>query len=95
MDHTAITHLSLCAGYGGIDLGLRRCIPSLRTIAYSEIEAFACEVLLARMEGGQIDAAPIWPDVRSFPWEQFRERVDILSGGYPCQPFSAAGKRLG
>ena len=95
MDHPAITHVSLCAGYGGIDLGLRRCIPSLRTIAYSEIEAFACEVLLARMEGGQIDAAPIWPDVRSFPWEQFRDRVDILSGGYPCQPFSAAGKRLG
>jgi DNA (cytosine-5)-methyltransferase 1 len=95
MDHPAITHLSLCAGYGGIDLGLRRCIPSLRTIAYSEIEAFACEVLLARMEGGSLDAAPIWPDVRSFPWEQFRDRVDILSGGYPCQPFSAAGKRLG
>jgi len=95
MDHTAITHLSLCAGYGGIDLGLRSCIPNLRTIAYSEVEAFAIELLLARMEGGQIDAAPIWPDVRSFPWEQFRERVDILSGGYPCQPFSAAGKRLG
>ena len=95
MDHPQVTHLSLCAGYGGIDLGLRRCIPSLRTIAYSEIEAFACEVLLARMEGGQIDAAPIWPDVKSFPWSDLRDRVDILSGGYPCQPFSSAGKRLG
>lgn len=95
MDHPQITHVSLCAGYGGIDLGLHRCIPNLRTIAYSEIEAFACELLLARMEGGQIDAAPIWPDLKSFPWAELRDRVDILSGGYPCQPFSSAGKRLG
>ena len=95
MDHPQITHVSLCAGYGGIDLGLHRCIPNLRTIAYSEIEAFACELLLARMESGSLDAAPIWPDLKSFPWEKLRDRVDILSGGYPCQPFSSAGKRLG
>ncbi len=94
MDTTEITHLSLCSGYGGIDLGLRRCLP-LRTVAYAEIEAFACEVLLARMEGGQLDPAPIWTDLRSFPWESFRDRVHLLSGGYPCQPFSSAGKRLG
>lgn len=95
MDHPQITHVSLCAGYGGIDLGLHRCIPNLRTIAYSEIEAFACELLLARMESGSLDAAPIWPDLKSFPWSDLRDRVDILSGGYPCQPFSSAGKRLG
>lgn len=92
---TEVTHLSLCTGYGGIDLGLRRCIPSLRTIAYAEIEASAIELLLARMEGGALDAAPVWTNLRSFPWGAFSGRVDILSGGYPCQPFSAAGKRLG
>jgi DNA (cytosine-5)-methyltransferase 1 len=92
---TEVTHLSLCTGYGGIDLGLRRCIPSLRTIAYAEIEASAIELLLARMEGGSLDAAPVWTNLRSFPWGAFSGRVDILSGGYPCQPFSAAGKRLG
>jgi hypothetical protein len=50
-----ITHVSLCAGYGGIDLGLHRAIPNLRTIAVSEIEAFACANLVAKMEAGLLD----------------------------------------
>jgi len=92
---TEVTHLSLCTGYGGIDLGLARVVSNLRTVAYCEREAAAIELLLSRMEGGQLDAAPIWTDLRTFPWPAFSGRVDILSGGYPCQPFSAAGKRLG
>ena len=96
MDTTqTITHISLCAGYGGIDLGLRRAIPNLRTVAFSEIEGFACANLVSKMEEGLLDCAPIWTDLKTFPWRAFRDRVDILSGGYPCQPFSAAGKRLG
>jgi DNA (cytosine-5)-methyltransferase 1 len=70
-------------------------MPNLRTIAFSEIEAFACANLVAKMEAGCLDSAPIWTDVKTFPWASFHGKVDILSGGYPCQPFSAAGKRLG
>ncbi len=96
MDSTeTVTHIGLCAGYGGIELGLKRAIPSLRTVALCEIEAFAIANLVSKMEAGLMDPAPIWPDLKTFPWEAFRDRVDILTGGYPCQPFSAAGKRLG
>ncbi len=95
MDTPALTHISLCAGYGGLDLGLRAALPSLRTIAYSEIEACSAEVLLARMAQGQLEPAPLWTDLKSFPWEQYRRKVSIISGGYPCQPFALVGRRLG
>ena len=64
MDSTkTVTHVSLCAGYGGIDLGLKRAVPDLRTVAFSEIEAFACANLVAKMEAGWLDAAPIWTEI--------------------------------
>ena len=91
----AVTHIGLCAGYGGIELGLKRAIGNLRSVALCEIEAFAIANLVSKMEAGLMDPAPIWPDLKTFPWAAFRDRVDILTGGYPCQPFSAAGQRKG
>jgi DNA (cytosine-5)-methyltransferase 1 len=90
-----VTHLGLCAGYGGIELGLKRIFHALRTVAFCEIEGFAIANLVAKMEAGLLDAAPIWSDLKTFPWPEFSGKVDIFTGGYPCQPFSAAGKRLG
>ena len=96
MDTTkAITHLSLCSGYEGIGLGLRRVLPNLRDIAYVEREGFVAANLVAKMEEGKLDAAPVFTDVKTFPYDQFLGQVDILSGGFPCQPFSIAGVRKG
>lgn len=90
-----LTHISLCAGYGGIDLGLRKALGDVRTVCFVEIESFAQKNLVAKIEEGLIDAAPVFTDLKQFPWGLFNGKVDILSGGFPCQPFSAAGRRAG
>ena len=89
------TVLSLCTGYGGIERGLELAGFEHRVVAHVEIEAFACCNLAAKMEAGELDAAPIWSNLKTLPVDCFRDRVYLLTGGYPCPPFSAAGKRKG
>jgi DNA (cytosine-5)-methyltransferase 1 len=89
------TVISFCSGYGGIERGLDLAGLEHRVIAFLEIEAFAIANLVNKMEDGIIPPAPIYTDIKTFPSEIFRGKVSILTGGYPCQPFSAAGKRLG
>jgi DNA (cytosine-5)-methyltransferase 1 len=94
---TEINILSLCSGIGGLDLGvhaaLRRMGYAPRTICYVEIEAFAAAILAHQMEQGYLDAAPIWSNLKTFPSGLFQGHVDMVIGGYPCQPFSKVRSR--
>ena len=78
---------SLFSGIGGLDLGLERA--GMQVIWQSEIEPYACKVLKKH-----------WPevvnhgDIKQINWEEV-ERPNVICGGYPCQPFSTAGKRRG
>lgn len=91
----AFNVLSLCSGIGGLDLGLRLALPQARTVCYAEREVYPAAVLAARIADGALDDAPIWSDLRRFDGQPWRGVVDCIIGGYPCQPFSLAGKRLG
>lgn len=89
----SLTNLSLCSGLAGLEIGLKAVIP-IRTICYVENELSAAAVLVKRMEEGHLDEAVIWSDLRTFDSEPFRHRVDIVTAGFPCQPFSVAGQKL-
>ena len=97
MDNTEhINTVEWFFGYGGNHLGIKRVLPNLRLITVCEIEAYAVANILSKMETGQLDEAPIWTDCKTFPTEPFKGgRVDLFIASYPCQPFSAAGKRKG
>lgn len=87
--------LSLCSGYGGLELGLRLAVPAARTVCYVEREAYAAALLATRIEEESLDDAPIWSDLSTFDARPWRGSVDCITGGYPCQPFSVAGRRGG
>lgn len=95
MDLRTFNVLSLCTGAGGLDLGLKLAVPTSRVVCCVEHEAYGCEVLAARMEEEALAAAPIWSDLRTFDGLPWRGAVDCVIGGFPCQPFSVAGRKLG
>jgi DNA (cytosine-5)-methyltransferase 1 len=89
--------LSICSGIGGLDIAMQSEFIGVTTYAYCEIDPYACAVLLARMESGHLDAAPIFPDIFKLDAKTLEAadltEVDVVYGGIPCQPFSQAGKR--
>ena len=89
--------LSLFTGAGGGVLGSK--LLGWETIGYVEWDTYCQKVIAARIADGHLPAAPIFGDVREFVLSgaaaEYRGIADVVSGGFPCQPFSVAGKRNG
>lgn len=85
--------LHLFAGIGGGILAGE--LLGHRCVGAVEIDPYCRRVLEARQRDGSLPAFPIHDDIRTFDGTAWRGRVDVVCGGFPCQPWSAAGKRLG
>ena len=88
-----MNELALFAGAGGGILGGK--LLGWRTVCAVEWEPYAACVLAARQNDGLLPAFPIWDDVQTFDGRPWRGRVDVISGGFPCQDISVAGKGAG
>lgn len=85
---SGVNVLDLFSGIGGFSLGLERA--GMRTIAFCEIDPYCRKVLRKHWPD-----VPIYEDVRCIDASAITDPIDLVCGGFPCQPFSLAGKRCG
>jgi len=88
-----MNELALFAGAGGGILGGH--LLGWRTVCAVEWEPYPASVLCARQNDGLLPPFPVWDDVQTFDGKPWRGIVDVVSGGFPCQDISAAGKGAG
>lgn len=81
--------LELFAGAGGLAIGFEKA--GLKCVALNEIDKWACMTLRKNRPGWNV----LEGDIKSFSFEEYCEKVDVVTGGFPCQAFSYAGKKLG
>lgn len=82
--------LGLCAGIGGLELGLHLAEPRANPIVFIEQDEFCQSILQRRWPG-----ALIWDNVLTFDGRPWRRCIDVFTAGFPCQPWSLAGLGLG
>lgn len=83
-----MNELALFAGAGGGILGGK--LLGWRTVCAVELDAYCRRVLLARQRDGFLPRFPIWDNVETFDGKPWRGKVDVVSGGFPCQDLSRA-----
>ena len=81
--------LELFAGAGGLAIGLEKA--GLKCEALNEIDKFACQTLRTNRPHWKVFEG----DIKNFSFSEFKDKIDVVTGGFPCQAFSYAGKRLG
>lgn len=81
--------LELFAGAGGLALGLEK--SGIKCVALNEIDKWACETLRKNRPNWNV----LEGDITNFSFANYKEKVDVVTGGFPCQAFSYAGKKLG
>ncbi|MCH8535604.1 MAG: DNA (cytosine-5-)-methyltransferase [Flavobacteriaceae bacterium] len=81
--------LELFAGAGGLAIGLEK--SGLKCIALNEIDKWACETLRNNRPNWNV----LEGDIKNFDFTKYHNKVDVVTGGFPCQAFSYAGKKLG
>jgi DNA (cytosine-5)-methyltransferase 1 len=88
-----LNHLDLFSGIGGFSLGLEA-TKRIKTVAFCEIDSFCTKVLNKNWP-----TVPVYNDIKELTYEKLKadgiESIDIVTGGYPCQPFSIAGSKKG
>lgn len=83
------TVLELFAGAGGLAIGLEKA--GLKCMALNEIDKFACQTLRNNRPSWEV----LEGDIKDFDFLHFNNKIDVVTGGFPCQAFSYAGKKLG
>lgn len=89
LEDDAITAIELFAGAGGLALGLEEA--GITTLKYVEFDKACCETLRNNRPNWNV----VCDDIHNVDFTEFRDKIDIVTGGFPCQAFSFAGKKLG